>query len=674
MTKHISLPRFGLVAHVRAESYSETSNTIDVVWSTGAKVRRNSWMDGPYDEQLSMDPNCVRLERLNAGAPFLDTHDAYDLDGVIGSVVPGSAKIANGAGVATIRLSSSPDDASVIQKIKEGIICNISVGYRIHKVVKTDGQDGDVPVWDVVDWEPLELSAVPIPADPGAQVRSDGASRNAPELFDCIMVRDDASAATAVIQKETEMAKANAAAAAETGGTQTNIEPGAERAAPDTRAAAPTPPSAADTKAIIEQERGRNATIADLAVRAGHRDFGDEHVRLGTSVEEFRVALFDKMFAEQEKLPQSTSHVRVIGESEHEKRATAIENALLHRHDPKAFVLTDHGRDFRGLTLLELARDFLDARGVRTRGMSKMEIASLALEQRSGGMMTTSDFPNVLANVANKTLRQGYDAAPQTFRPLIRETTVPDFKQVSRVQLGAAPKLEAVNEHGEFKRGSVGDSAEKYSVQTYGKIVAITRQVLVNDDLSAFTRIPRAFGVQAANLESDLVWAQITGNPNMADGVALFHANHANLGTAAALATAAVAAGRMAMSKQTDLDGSTLLNIVPAYLVVPAALLTVAEQFVGQIFPTKNTDTVPEALRRLQVVSDPRLDVVSGSNWFLAADPGQIDIVELAYLDGAQGVYTETRMGFDVDGIEVKVRLDVGAKVIDWRGLWKNPN
>ena len=94
---------------------------------------------------------------------------------------------------------------------------------------------------------------------------------------------------------------------------------------------------------------------------------------------------------------------------------------------------------------------------------------------------------------------------------------------------------------------------------------------------------------------------------------------------------------------------------------------------------------MPESIRRLELISEPRLDggfvnpatgaTVTGSrfHWFLAADPAMIDLVELGYLDGQQGVYTETRTGFDVDGVEVKVRLDVGAKALDWRGFWKNP-
>lgn len=373
---------------------------------------------------------------------------------------------------------------------------------------------------------------------------------------------------------------------------------------------------------------------------------------------------------------RSTAHL-----DELDKRGAAIENALLHRADPKAFELTAAGRDFRGMSLVEIGRESLERSGVRTRGLSKLEVAQRALELRSGGMMSTSDFPGILANVANKTLRAAYEAAPQTFGPLVRETSVSDFKQVSRTQLGDAPAFEKVNEHGEFKRGAIGEGVEKYAVETYGRVVGISRQGIVNDDLETFVKLARQFGVQAANLESDLVWAQIVGAYLMRDGKELFHAEHGNLaGTNAAITVDSIGAGRLGMSKQTGIDGTTLLNIDPQYLVVPKALQTKAEQFVGQIRPAKTADLVPHALRSLQIIAEPRLDAgipragIAGSAtaWYLAASTGQIDLVELAYLEGQRGVYTETRIGFEVDGIEVKARLDVAAKAIDWRGFYKN--
>lgn len=429
----------------------------------------------------------------------------------------------------------------------------------------------------------------------------------------------------------------------------------------------------------------RAAELIDLVTEEKTEDeqraLEEEHADICTRIEAVRAHVTG---AAREAEAPTTSHVRVEVGTEHaEKRAALIESALLHRADPARFELSEGGREYRGMGLLEIARDTLEARGVHTRGMSKLEVASAALEQRSGGMHSTSDFTVILGNVVNRTLRASYEAAPQTFRPLVREVNASDFKAMTRGQLGEAPAFEKVNEHGEFKRGSVGEGKETYSIATYGKIVGITRQVLVNDDLGAFTRLPQMFGVQAANLESDLVWFQILSNPAMGDGTALFHSSHKNLGSAAALDIAPISKGRAAMSKQVGLDGKTVLNIRPSYLIVPVDLETTAEQKLRTAFyPDTSDKAATGALRSLQIISEPRLDnginstvgTVSGSStaYYLAASPSQIDTVELAYLEGQRGVYTESRMGFDVDGVEFKVRMDVGAKVIDWRGFHKN--
>lgn len=185
MAEIIRLPQMLRDAEVRAGSFDEKTNTIDVIWTTGATVRRFSWMDGEFDEELIVSPNAVRLDRLNAGAPFLDTHGQWSLNDVIGSVVRGTARIEGGKGLATVKLSSAVDAVDRVARIKEGTVSNISVGYRIHAVERKE-MDGKVPLHRVVDWEPWEISAVPIPADPGAQVRSGGKK---PEVFDCRVMR-----------------------------------------------------------------------------------------------------------------------------------------------------------------------------------------------------------------------------------------------------------------------------------------------------------------------------------------------------------------------------------------------------------------------------------------------------------------------------------------------------
>lgn len=694
--KQITQPAMTRAAEVRASSFNEAENTVEIVFTTGATVRRWSWSEGAYDEELVVEPGAVRLERLNLGAPLLNTHSSYDLDDVIGSVVPGSARIENGRGIATVLLSRRDDVRGIVQDIRDGVIRNISAGYRYHRVEKTDGQDGDPAKWRVVDWEPLEISAVPVPADPGAQVRSDPdrdkiarhvavlvETRSEPEAP---ATETDPPAETPADEGDRTMATAEAPAA-ESGNTETETRNVSTTTAPA--------PAAPDLTAIrneaAEAERARATAIMELAEKHGRRRLGDSAVKRGVTLDAFRVDLLaaiekGEVEVDGNARAEQTAE-RQPKDSRAEKRSEAIVTALLHRVDPGKVEVTADARAFRGMSLLEIARDSLEVAGISTRGMSRMEVAETALAgaTRSGGLHSTSDFPNILANVANKTLRAGYEAAPQTFRPFVRETTAPDFKAMSRLQLGEAPQLEKVNEHGEFKRGTIGEGKESYALLTYGKVVGITRQVLINDDLGAFTRIPRAFGIQAANLESDLVWAQILMNPTMGDSIALFHASHNNLGTAAGITADSVALGFEAMRMQKGVDGRTFLNLMPKYLITSVAAVNKGAQLLTQIIPNQTTQVVADYIRQLLPISEPRLDggftdpatgtVITGSRfaWYLAADPTMNDTVELAYLEGNRGVYTESRMGFDVDGVEVKVRLDAAAKVIDWRSFYKNP-
>jgi hypothetical protein len=323
---------------------------------------------------------------------------------------------------------------------------------------------------------------------------------------------------------------------------ETNVTPTPAQATPEpiTRAADPQP----DTQALIANaqtaERERVGAIYDLASRLGlERSLAEDLVGRGVAIDEARRIILDKVADTAEKTRTfGQVSVPLGGRDERLTRREAVANALLHRYSPTLFNLSDPAREYRGMTLLELSREFLASAGVNVRGMSRDEIATRALH-------STSDFPEVLAAVTNKTLRQAYDVYPRTFVPFCRQVLATDFKAMNRVQIGEAPQLLKVSEGGEFKRGTISESKESYRIETYGRVVAITRQVLINDDLDAFTRIPAMYGTAIATLESDVVWGIITANAAMADGVALFHATHKNLaGTGAALSVAAVGAGQ----------------------------------------------------------------------------------------------------------------------------------
>ena len=670
------LPAFRRAADLLPATIDDADRSIEVVWSTGARVRRQPFFGEPFDEELSMDPSHVRLDRLNSGAPLLKVHDRFALESVIGSVVPGTARVENGRGVARVRFSDREDVAPIWTDIRDGHIRAVSIGYQVQRY-EISKPANSPELWRAVDWTPFEISAVPVGADPAAGFRS------VDTLMPCVVTRDDASTVRTTLMDKTDTPPAapaqdieeEAAAAA-----PSNEAGGSKRTRSAERTAEPAIPAietrqreqAAETEALVaraqEAERARVGTIYDLAARLGlERTMAEDLVSRGVGIDEARRVILDKV-AESSERTRTFPHVSVPlgGRDERVTRREAVANALLHRYSPTLFQLSEPAREYRGMTLLELAREFLGSAGVNVRGFSRDEIATRALH-------STSDFPEVLSAVTNKTLRQAYEVYPRTFVPFCRQVLATDFKAMNRVQIGEAPQLLKVSESGEFKRGTIAESKESYRIETYGRVVGVTRQVLINDDLDAFTRIPAMYGTAIATLESDVVWAIITANAAMADGVALFHATHKNLaGTGAALSVTSVGEGRAWMAKQTGLDKKTVLNIRPAYLVVPASLELAAEQLIAQnLVPAKTGDVVPQSIRTLTPIAEPRLDAVSLTGWYLAASPAQIDTVEFAYLEGQQGAYIETRNGFDVDGVEIKCRLDFGAKAIDWRGLYK---
>ncbi|MCA3587455.1 MAG: peptidase U37 [Methylocystis sp.] len=651
MTRNIDLPPLTRAADLLPASIDAAERTIDVVWSTGARVRRNPFFGDPFDEELAMDPRAVRLDRLNAGAPLLKVHDASVLDSVIGSVVPGSARIENGRGIARVRFSDRTEVEPLWKDVEAGHIRAVSIGYQVHRFEVTK-QAGAPELWRAVDWTPFEISAVPIGADPAAGFRADE------PLYPCVVHRADAPS--------TEKAAMDDAV---TDNTETQ-----------TRQAAPQPQDRASSAPVIDaetiaarardKERERVGTIYDLAGRLHlERSFADDLVKRGVTLDAARSEILDKVATDAEKTRVSPQVSIPLGSrDERVTRRDAVSNALLHRYSPTLFPLSESAREYRGMTLVEHAREFLSSSGVNIRGMSRDEIATRALH-------STSDFPEVLAAVTGKTLRQAYDAYPRTYVPFCRQVLATDFKAMHRVQLGEAPQLVKVNEGGEFKRGTLAEGRESYRVETYGRVVAVTRQVLINDDLDAFTRIPAMYGTAIATLESDVVWGIILANAAMSDSIALFHQNHGNLANpATALSVTAIGAARAAMARQTGLDKKTILNVRPAYLIVPASLELAAEQLVAQnLVPAQTGSVVPSSIRTLTPIAEPRLDAASLTAWYLAANPAQIDTIEYAYLEGQQGAYIETRNGFDVDGVEIKCRLDFGAKAIDWRGLYRNP-
>lgn len=669
--------------------------TCEMVFSTGAAVRRRDWWTGErYMEVLSLEPGHVRMDRFKNGAVnIIDTHDQWSIKSILG--IAEDASVDGKEGRCTGRFSSRADVEPFFQDVADAIIRNISVGYIVHRYEKIDppANSSELPTWRAIDWEPCEVSLCAVNADAGAGMRSnnpyekENGERIEPRTFPCEFTTA-APAASTTNQEETNMRirinqrlQAPEGEAGASGGATTTT-----RTEPPAPPAGGTPPAPAGiTEAqrtqILTEERTRADGITTRVKAAG---LGDDFARTlvddpaRPTLDQAAVRIADELVARQSRggdRPRGQHDIRIVNDEVTVIR-TSIAEAIQHRAAPQHFKLTDAGRQYRGMDLMDIARDCVERAGGRTRGMSRREIAVCALNldpdmQGRSGMHSTSDFVHIASNIVNRTLRSGYDLSPRTFVPWCRPATLPDFKQAARVALSEISTFAKVNEGGEYKALSISDSAEKYSLGKYGGIIAITWEMLINDDLDAFDRLPRSIGDEAAATEADIVYGMLLGTSTMSDNVALFHADHGNLaGAGAAISETSLAAGRAAMKKQKGKKGR-VLNLSPDYLLVGADKELEANKFTSaQFVAAKAADVNPNFNTQLEVISEAR---ITGNQWYLSASPGRVDTIEYAHLEGEDGVFTEYKHGFEVDGLQIKGRLVFAAKPIDWVGMYKNP-
>ena len=706
-------PASGHDTATRAEGDAATqapAARFEIVFTTGAPVKRYDWANGRYYlEQLEVSDQAIDLSRLERGAPLLNTHMAWSLEDQLG--VCDQPEIRNGQGVCQSQLSRRDSVKGVVQDLEDTVIRNVSVGYARNAVeMVAPSEENGMWVYRVTRWTPMEVSLVPIPADMDSQVvRSEGGTFKAPDgrelrAFPCVMTEvstrnqphteQQPAAAAAAQQSTTAVATAETRNLNHTGATMPHTQAQAGNTAAttpavDTRAAttSTTPDADALRQAGMQAERQRSADIR-TAVDAARSTLGTEAdalaIRLidaGVTVDQARAQILDALAeASRAQSVRGATHVTTVRDEQDTLR-TRMSDALVLRNNPNATEFAGTtidvagARNFRGMDLMDMARRSIAAAGGNADGLSRREIAMAALNldadaRRNAGMLSTSDFPAILASTVNRSLRAAYEQAPRTFTGWARQSTNKDFREKSLLQLSGMSQFKKINEGGEYKLATFSDTAEKYSLSKYGAIIAITWEALINDDLSAFSRIPMMIAEEAAALEGDLVYAALIGSPAMADGVALFHADHKNLaGSAGAISDVTLGAGRAAMRKQTGANGR-VLNLAPEILIVGPDKEAEALKYTSSNFvAAKSVDINPAFNTSLSVIVDNR---VTGNQWYLASSPNRVDTVEYAYLEGENGLFTTRREGFEVDGVEIKARHVFAAKAIDHRGLYKN--
>ncbi len=289
---------------------------------------------------------------------------------------------------------------------------------------------------------------------------------------------------------------------------------------------------------------------------------------------------------------------------------------------------------------------------------------------------TTASFAYLLGTSMNKRLLKDYQAWPAEWQKFVTIAPIRDFKQQTRVRLGAFNSLSIVPEDSAYTTQTLQDSAATYVPQKRGNIVSVTRETIINDDLQAIKQIPTKLAVAAAYTLAEFVYSFLSTNPTIYDGSALFTsgAPHSNLGSSA-LSSSAMQTGITAMREQTNFAGKRLglrprFLIVPPELEFPSMIITKSAGVPG----SANNDINPLMGYVTPIVS-PQL--TNTTQWFMACDPRECDTIEIGFVGGAANpillIQDSPLLGlnFTNDVVSYKCRHEYGGAVIDFRSLYR---
>lgn len=604
--------------------------------------------------------------------PLLDTHMRYESKDVLGSYR--DMRIEDDRLIGRSYFSKAPEAEGTWVRVQEGHLTDFSVGYRVNESTwipekekqSVAGREYSGPLRVVTKWTPRELSVCPIGADQRAKARSYTTPKEKDEEMD--KLREFLALLGMPAEATDEQMRAF-------------MDGIIERAAKKPEPKKDPEPKADPDKERAEAVRAERARITEITAMCRQFEMPEKEVTrmIDEDVDIHKAReLVMKHLADQKKDPAPPDgHRYETGKDEKQKFREAAEGAVLIRSG----IPGDHGKiagasDLAGYSLVEMARHALLVNNLKSTG-NPLEMIGRAL--------TTSDFPYILANVANKSLFAGWEGAGETWNEWCDTGRVSDFKTHSSARISEFDDLDELPENAEYEYGNRTEAKEEYRVVTYGKMAGISRQAIINDDLDAITRNFMGMGEAAARKVGDLPYAVLTGNPTMGDSKALFHTDHSNLvadGSGAAPGIATLDAAFLAMGTQKDLKGKRLLNIRPVYLLAPMALRGTAEMFFtseryADVDTAGTSDENVATTRRniyagnvLTRIYDARLDASDTAAWFLAAAKGKT--ITVFFLNGNQTPYMEQQQGWSVDGTEFKVRIDAGAKAMDWRGLYMN--
>jgi hypothetical protein len=707
------------IVEVRDSTF--TDEGVEVVVATDNPVQRMDWSSGQVVSEI-LDMNGVEFRSTRRQLPIVDSHNPSTVRNVLGSVR--DLSVVNGELVGRAVFAKDEASQEAYQKVRDGHLTDFSITASVNQVRTVAAGDSYVvrgvdvsgPAEIVTRWTPTDASLVATGADAASTVRSavlrsydsnewerDEMAVSRDQLIDMGMPEDitepdaiEQWLASHLKEETPEVAEVTETAEAEVAEPVTEETVEFQDEVPADAEPVMAGGESESFERAINDERDRVRLIRTLA-RSANIDgsVADQWCDEGTPLEEVR----RKVQEEMEKQNQPAGSTVHVTRSAIDKAQDAVRAGLIKRSFSSAGIrrqgVEEHaGDDLQNVELIKMAEIILRSGGIDTDRMSKRDVAAVAMGNTSAmyrlgikrdgeAYHTTGSFSNLLIDASNKTLLAAYEEAPYTWNLWARQAgSVADFKNINRIRYSEAASLSVVPENDVYSESRMSDEKESYSVEKYGKVSTVSWETIVNDDLDALARTPAMMGVAARRTQNEKVYEVLTQNANMADGNALFSASHSNnvgSGSGAAPSVATLNAAYKSMMTQTGVDGKTIINVEPAFIIAPPSLRGTVLQLLGSFSDpvaggssAGNANTLNIHQNVLTPIIEAQLESSSASQWYLAASNSLIDTVEIAFLQGEEAPVLESEFDMKRDCYFYKVRQTFGVKAIDWRGLYRN--
>ena len=561
------------------------------------------------------------------------------------------------------------DFAKQVKSLYEsGFLKGWSIGFAPKKWEKITDEDGRMTGFKIMESELLELSAVTVPANQEALSKGLAAVQTIMDGLEKL--------AEKAMTPDANPGEVDTDGVGEPAQTEEK-DMSQEQQKPEATPA--IDPKAVEAKAV-EMERARVKAIREICGE-DYAEIGTKAIDEGTSVDAVKDEVLKAVRESRPQAPAAIVRDPVGGEV----KAKAIEAAacmaggvaaetLVKEYGEKVVEEAGKMKAFDlGVMISETAKLAGYEGETRTKTHAPEMLRHIFSPMQKG--FSTLSLPGIFSNVANKVGLAAFNAVESGWRSIAKTRNVTDFKTVTSYRLTGDNRMTRIAPDGEIPHGGFGEESFTNKAETYGRMLSITRQDIINDDLDALTAAPQMLFRGAALELNRIFWSIFMDNGTFFTGA---RGNFAD-GTATALSVDSLTAAETLFLNQTDADGYPL-GVEPAILVVPNALQVHANHLMASTFlnetttadtpaPGSNPHAGKYQVVRSSYLSNANISGNSAVKWYLLANPMDMAVIEAAFLNGQQTPTIEqAEANFNTLGIQMRGYFDFGVALQDYRG------